>query len=401
MDPRVRLADFILANLEPILAEWESFARSIWPEGGVVADPAELRDHAEQILRAAAADMRTDQSPDQRSAKSMGRGHDTAAGRRLDNASDQHGAGRVGSGFKLPEVIAEYRAMRAAVLRLWRESLPDAHLDDLDDVTRFNEAIDQSLTYAVESFTQHIDRARQMFLAILGHDLRTPLAAIRLTAEASARRAGDDDAARQRALSIASSAKTMHTMIGDLLDFTASGLGGGMPLSPVATDLDSLCRSVVAETAAAHPGCPVAYERQGDTAGVWDAARLRQVVSNLLANAMQHGHRSHAPPQAARPSDAAPCVRVALRGEPAAVTLTVHNRGPAIPPDLLPVIFDPLRRGDRTGEHTATPGAGHLGLGLYIAHQVVVAHRGTIAADSSPEEGTTLTVRLPRESAVP
>ena len=123
----MRLAEFILANIEPILAEWEVFARSIWPAAlnDPANDPATLRDHAEEILRTTAEDMMSDQTAEQQSEKSKGGGHDSATGGRVNRASEKHGADRVGSGFELWAVVAEYRALRASVLRLWQESAPD------------------------------------------------------------------------------------------------------------------------------------------------------------------------------------------------------------------------------------------------------------------------------------
>src|SRR5688572_32439946 len=128
----MRLADFILANTEPILAEWEVFARRIWP--GPATDPATLRDHAEDILRATAQDMVSDQTALQQSDKSKGDGDAGAASVRIDKASTLHGAGRVQSGFDLMAVASEYRALRASVVRLWRESCPNPDRRDLDDL---------------------------------------------------------------------------------------------------------------------------------------------------------------------------------------------------------------------------------------------------------------------------
>ena len=130
----MRLADFVLANVEPILGEWESFARSIWPAGATAA-VAELRDDAEAILRETVLDMRSQQTSAEQAEKSK----DTIGAREdeggLSRASSSHGSGRVTSGFDLWAVIAEYRALRASVLRLWRASDPAPDLRDVEDLT--------------------------------------------------------------------------------------------------------------------------------------------------------------------------------------------------------------------------------------------------------------------------
>ncbi|MCA1659107.1 MAG: PAS domain S-box protein, partial [Verrucomicrobiaceae bacterium] len=161
----MRLADFISANIEPILAEWEVFARVIWPDAsGGATDPATLRDDAEDMLRAAVTDMRSDQTDAQQSDKSKGRGDDSPHQARVDRVSLMHGSDRHGSGFDLPAIIAEYRALRASVIRLWSESHPDPDLSDLKDLTRFNESIDQSLTEAVLAYSKLVERERQAAL---------------------------------------------------------------------------------------------------------------------------------------------------------------------------------------------------------------------------------------------
>jgi hypothetical protein len=118
----LRLAEFILANVEPILVEWEAFARGIWPEplNTPAADPATVRDHAEGILRATVMDMMSYQSGSHQSEKSKGEGFRSVESARIDLASGEHGSSRVGVGFELWGVVAEYRALRASVIRLWR-----------------------------------------------------------------------------------------------------------------------------------------------------------------------------------------------------------------------------------------------------------------------------------------
>jgi hypothetical protein len=381
----VRLPEFILENVEPILAQWEKFARGIWP-GDAEADPAELRDDAEAILLATVADMRSDQTAAEQFGKSEGRGGDGDHSRGLDSASVRHGRGRVDSGFALMQVIAEYRALRASVVRLWRESKPNPGAEDLDDLTRFHESMDQSLERAVGTFSQHVDQSRMLFLSVLGHDLRNPLNAVVMCGALMEMEHSDNPDLAEFARQISSSAGVMEHLIRDLLEFAAHGLGGPMPLARRHTDLRALCREVTGEIQSAHPNCKLDCEAHGDLTGDWDEARLRQAISNLLGNAIHHG-----PPDCT--------VRLRARGEDGEVIISVHNGGEPIPPALLPVIFDPLRRMSvrgPTGERFRRQRAGSIGLGLYITHQVVTSHGGTINVTSSEEAGTEFTVRLPR-----
>ena len=376
----MRLAEFITANIEPILVEWEAFARSIWPPHAVV-DPVELRNSAAEILRAVVTDMATDQSERERAEKSAGRGGQSDHSDRLDHASQVHGAARVGSGLALPAVVAEYRALRASVQRLWRQSKPRPDPRDLEDLTRFNEAIDQSLTLAVSSFMRRIETARSLFLGVLGHDIRNPLAAISISAQAAMAGAADPSELPRQMSQIVESARAISDLVMDLIDFTHSSVGGGLPLTLARADLHLLCNEVLRETRAAHPGREIRFSVCGDLDGTWDAHRLRQAVSNLLGNALQHGSSTH------------PVELTADGTDPRTVLIAVRNQGKPIPAHVLPTIFDPLVRGATSTEPRRTPGS--IGLGLYIVREVAAAHGGTADLTSTPD-GTTATVRLPR-----
>jgi signal transduction histidine kinase len=125
----------------------------------------------------------------------------------------------------------------------------------------------------------------------------------------------------------------------------------------------------------------IRIDTSGDLHGSWDAARISQVLANLLGNAVQHGLSSEP-------------ITVTVQGEAKDVVLAVHNRGPTIPRSEIPRLFDPVKR-LRRGE-APTSDAGNLGLGLYIAERIVIAHGGSIEVDSSDEKGTRFTIRLPR-----
>lgn len=380
----MRLADFILANREPILVEWEVFARSCAPASGPMDVPA-LRDHADAMLTVIAADLATPQGRRAQAEKSKGQGPDTST---TPTAAEEHGTGRARSGFTVGQMVAEYRALRASVIRLWTAAEGALDASDIEDLTRFNEAVDQALAESVLRFNEDVERAKETFLAILGHDLRTPLGAIQTSAAFLLETAALDAVERGLLARIAGSATRSVTMVGDLLDFTRSHLGDGIPIARGEVDLDQVIRDIVDEIAVAHPGCPIRVDARGGLRGRWDAARLRQALGNLIGNAVQHGAEGTT-------------VTVDLRGADEQVTVAVHNRGAVIPPEQLDGIFNPmkLRRAARTA--AARGPTGSLGLGLYITERIVHAHDGRVDAESSEADGTTFTVHLPRQEAPP
>lgn len=376
----MRLPDFILSNVEAILAEWEEFARNLAP--GSAMSVIALRDHAENILRVTARDMLSAQTPRQQSEKSKGHGGEGAESDHLDGASQEHAIARLADGFNLIEVVSEYRALRASVIQLWQEAVHEADENDLKDLTRFHESIDQSLAEAVRSYSNRVDESRELFLATLGHDLRAPLNAMTLSAEVLARSGQLDGENTQIASRMTAYGQVMSGMIHDLLDFTRTRLGAGMPLSVAPIDLGTLCEEVLDEFRAAHPDRRLHFESAGDLRGQWDAARLRQVLSNLVGNAIEHGDERGA-------------IEVLATIEGSTVLLTVKNQGPVIASSVLPKLFDPFVR--LTSMPRSKKERGGIGLGLYIVHEIVTAHAGTIAVASSEEDGTVFTVRLPRQ----
>ena len=373
----MRLADFIAANAEAILAEWVTFAASCGPAGATM-DRADLRDHALEMLQVIVADLRTPQTGSQQAAKS--KGLSDSASVTSDTAAEVHGAARAESGFTVGEMVSEYRALRASVIRLWIKARGSLTGEDLDDLMRFNEAIDQALAESITRYAQNIDRSREMFIAILGHDLRTPLGAVMMASQFMLETGGLDETQRTLVTRIHKSGQRMNRMVGDLLDFTRSQLGAGVPIARARMDLAQEAGNAIEEARAAHPETVIELEVAGDTQGEWDSARIGQVLSNLLGNAVCHG------------SPETP-IKVFVRGEGDQVVLQVHNRGPAIPKSDLAGIFSPFKR-LRSG--TAATATSSLGLGLYIAERIVAAHGGTIAVTSSKADGTTVTARFPR-----
>jgi Signal transduction histidine kinase len=282
----MRLSEFILANREPILGEWEAFARTCSPASGSM-NIAALRDHANDMLTAIATDLDTPQDAQEQQDK--GEGNAPAAEPSETTAAQAHGAGRAESGFSVDQMVAEFRALRASVIRLWTKALGSFNANNIEDLTRFNEAIDQSLAESVSRYTQDLDNSKEMFLAMLGHDLRSPLGAIVM----SSRFMLDAGELREPNLTltsrVASSADRMQHMIADLLDFTRSRLGGGIPIERASMSIDKAVHEVVDEITAAHPDRIIKLDARGGGTSEWDCARVTQVLTNIIGNAVEHG----------------------------------------------------------------------------------------------------------------
>jgi signal transduction histidine kinase len=215
---------------------------------------------------------------------------------------------------------------------------------------------------------------QQRLMAIVGHDLRTPLSGIVWNAALLGRSGlAESDVRLVRRISM--SARRMERLIRDVLDYGRAHAGAGIPIEPEPSDLAAICREVVDEIH--DPAHPVSLAAEGDTIGVWDADRVEQIVANLASNAVKYG-----PP--GRP------VWVRLFGDRDAVRIEVHDDGGGIPPALRGRLFDAFRRGE------GIAGKGSVGLGLFIVRTLVEAHGGSVSVDSAPERGTTFVVRLPR-----
>jgi signal transduction histidine kinase len=361
-------------------------------------DVEALRDHAALMLVAFADDLDAAQTPGAQAHKAGGAtGAGTLAASR-HSVAGEHGAGRAESGFTVAQMTAEYRALRASVVRLWTAAQGRAlRAEDIDDLTRFHEAVDQALAESLVRFKAGVEQAKETFLAILGHDLRTPLGAIQ-TSAAFPREADALPPAERARLTdqIGTSAARSLGMVGELLDFTRSPLGGGIPVARAEGDLLALAHAAAAEVAAAHPGRVIdlrapGYPDGGPLRARFDAARLRQALGNLLGNAAQHG-------------GAGPVTVTLAAGTPApgeaagrTVTVAVHNGGPPIAATRLDGLFNPLQaRAARPARGGDGP-TSSLGLGLYIAERIVHAHGGHLAVASSEGEGTTFPATLPRD----
>jgi signal transduction histidine kinase len=374
----MRFSAFIETRLEDIIVEWKHFARTISPHTETMSELA-LEDHAREMLRAIARDMETRQSSQERFEKSVGR-----AGVPFDapeTAAYTHGVMRQLAGFELGHLVSEFRALRASVLALWREAEGGGTREAaVEEIARFNEGIDQALAESVKSYAAEVARSRDMFLAVLGHDVRGPLSGISMAADLLALPVLSDAVRLQTALRIRRASGVIGRLTTDLLEYARSRLGGGIPVERADCNLQELCEQAIELVKAAHPEQAIHLERSGDLRTLCDPARMQQVLGNLLNNAVQHGDTSR------------PIVVTATR-EPGAIVLAVANQGRPVPPDAIGQIFEPLFRlppkRDETFEQRS-----RVGLGLFIVKQIVESHGGTVGAESLDEK-TVFTVRLP------
>lgn len=367
------LADFVERHAEAIIDQAITFAKSV--EVGTPMDDVALRDHLPEIIETIVADLRTPQTRAEEIEKSEGRA--PVSGEQPRSAAATHALHRAHSGYSISNLVSEYRALRASVLRLWADAC-DGQPAALAEVARFNEAIDEAIAESVSHYAHEVERWRNIFLGVLGHDLRSPLGAILLTAELIARTAVDVPMATAAQRLIRSGERMRH-LLDDLLVFNRAQMGIGFELKKQDVDLVEACREEIDLLQASMPETRIHFHAPAPVRGMFDAGRVREALANLVVNAHKYGTPGTA-------------VRVELRDAGGRTELTVANAGAPIAPGLLEVMFEPLRRGAVAGgerEHAS------LGLGLFIVDQIAQAHEGSIRARS--DEGETIfELHLPR-----
>ena len=217
---------------------------------------------------------------------------------------------------------------------------------------------------------------REQFIAILGHDLRSPLQAVYVTGQLMERKLTDPDL-KSMATRIKTNVRRMSSLIEDVLDFARGRLGGGMGVKIAdAVNIDADLRAVVKEFQDAQPDRQILADIGIHRTVRCDAGRIQQVASNLIGNALTHG----APGSPVK-------IKACTVGDE--FVLEVRNQGAPIPPDSIPKIFEPFWR------HSTASNRQGLGLGLYICRQIVRAHNGTLSVTSTQAEGTNFVARLP------
>ncbi len=377
----VRLADFLRERSSDIVSEWESFAATLTPASDGMS-PLALRDHIQEILAFIADDIVAPQTGAEQVLKSRGE----KAKSLQTSIAETHAALRLAGGFNIDQMVSEYRALRASVIKLWSAENTEPKRADLVDLTRFNESIDQTLAESVSHYTHKVNYSKDLFLGILSHDLRTPLSVISMSAELLRKLGSLNERQTMLASQIYESTSRVTQIVNDLLDVTRSRFGSALPINRTLMDMGAMSRQLVDEMHIAHPTRVINLEASGDLKGEWDKARIGQIFSNLLGNAIQYGFKDTP-------------ISVVVKGRPDEVELSVHNEGPPIPPDKIGTIFDSLARVVHEDGAQSEPSV-NLGLGLYITKDIVTSHDGSIDVASTAEYGTTFTVQLPRLAPV-
>jgi PAS domain S-box-containing protein len=218
-------------------------------------------------------------------------------------------------------------------------------------------------------------------LAIVGHDIRDPLSAIKLAALALARVIDPSGAVKRHADVVTRGVNRIQNIVADLLDLSRVREGTGIPIEPQPTDMSAMCQQIIDELKAIARERNITFDCEADGHGDWDEHRVLQAISNLTSNAVRHG------------TPGSP-VHVRLTGDDQRVAVEVHNDG-AIPGELLPHLFEPFR----SGRHHGSRGDG-LGLGLFIAKAIASAHGGGLEVASS-QGATMFRLVLPRRASTP
>lgn len=282
-------------------------------------------------------------------------------------------------------VAKEHAREALAVRQLARQAnekllLATLRAEELAEAAEQAKALAEATSVKLQEREAHmrtVAEFRERLMGEVGHDLHTPLVSITVAANVLLRD-GASELQKEVLGGVLSSCSRMLEMVDQLLDLTQTRLGGGIPVRPSPGDLTAIVWAVVEEIETAHPDRWIRFEAPLSIPGQWDAGRIARVVSNLIGNALQHGRHDGA-------------VKVGLHPEGGEAVLEVENEGPRIPPELLPTLFEAFRRGAR-----GPAGPKGLGLGLFITHETVVAHGGSIEVESSEEGRTVFRVRLPR-----
>jgi signal transduction histidine kinase len=374
----MRLSTFIVDQLEPIVEEWQALAKaSIAPVDR--SEVAELRECLRSVLLTIAKEISLERT---RADSDVGAGGARPAVK--DGAFAQHGAIRQRHGTAMAQLVNEFGALRAIVLTRWY--FLGARMESewvLGQGIRFNQSVDKALLGSVNGFVDAMTVARDAHLFAVGQDLRVPLSAVHMATTALARPDFAPAMRQNAARRVRRALIQMDSAISDLQEYTRNRAAPGIPVVRQACDLQAVCDETMAVARSGHPGRVLELAASGHLVAQVDALRLQQALFNLVRNAVKYG-------------DPDTPVKVAATGDPTSVSLSVWNAGRAIPEAALDALFEPWVGVPNDGSDVRGRPATSLGLGLFIAREIVTAHGGTIAVTSTAAAGTRFTIRIPR-----
>jgi hypothetical protein len=377
----MQLGALIHSNLEALLDRWEAATRAALGPLVFLSTDQALRELYRDLILQTVADA-------QATANWENPARAIATGAQIANPQEsvvRYVALRYEAGLTVADVVCELGLLWPSILALSRA---EGHLDQevsLDELEHFTAALHQMLAQSVQCYMDKVSAAGDMFLAILGHELRNPLQAITVAGKLLAAPNLPEPIRIDTAARVSRATKLMEGLVSDLIDFTRSRLGVRTRVERSTCELREVCQEALDLAQMSAPERKFSQEFFGDLQLQADRGRLRQVISNLLNNADQHG------------DDTTP-ISLSATGTKEGIVLTVSNFGRPIPEEAARLIFEPLVQVPISSTDPGKRFKHSLGLGLYIAREIVRAHDGTISVHSSAREGTTFTVRLPRRS---
>jgi signal transduction histidine kinase len=366
---RTSLSQFIRHSLAELADEWQRHAATCMPAAEQM-NLDQLRNHVRELLVWVADDMESPQTAREQREKSQGYQHRSST---QDTAAEGHAALRVESGFTLEQVVGEFRALRASVLHRRAATLPTLSKVDIDEMTRFNESIDQMLSESVARHTRMVedalrtaDRNKDRFLAMLSHELRNPLNAIALGIETLHR--GRGSVKPDVAMMLTRQTRHLKRLLDDLLDLSRIAndritlnierIDVRVCITDALTAVDDLMTQKDHEVKLDLPGEAVAVEA--------DPTRITQIIANLLKNAAKY-------------SPMRSTIKVSVNNGKDTVEIRVRDNGRGIAADDIPHLFEPF---SLSGGQNPREQAG-LGLGLSISQRLANLHAGTLSVHSA------------------
>lgn len=373
----MRLHEFMRANIEAILTIWEHEFNHGASTGSTM-DFGPRRALTRKILLEIASELETG------SAATFGTllqpPHDEA------RSASNHGDQRLAIGYTLQQLQSEYRILRHVVVSEWIKVRRSWLIQEIMDMATFNAALDRALGASTSAYVAGLDRSRDLFVGVLGHDLRGPINAALMSIFLLGRDPNLNEQSRAALSRSERSVMQMNDLVSELLDFVSAHFGLHRQISFAEVSMTKICEEAIGDAQTIYPTRKFVATFAEDTAGRWDAHRVRQAVYNLLRNANEHG-------------DAAAPVTITTHSDKDSVTVEVHNQGNPIPPLSLARVFDPFIQAS-SGEINMQP-QGSIGLGLFIVRDVATMHDGRVSVDSTVKNGTVFSIKLPRNPKGP